>query len=81
MKGQIERAQHGRVVNRLMDSQCVVPCSSPSLFYPRFVLSGPFCLCLGKGELPVNYSLSQRDTFVSPCSLNVGVQGLMTEPR
>ena len=29
------------------------------------------------------YSLSQNcwDTFVSPCLLNVGVQGLVTEPR
>ena len=30
-----------------------------------------------------SYSLSQNcwDTFVSPCPLNVGVQGLVTEPR
>ena len=29
------------------------------------------------------YSLSQNcwDTFVSPCPLNVGVQGSVTEPR
>ena len=32
---------------------------------------------------PNSYSLSQNcwDTFVSPCPLNVGVQGLVTEPR
>ena len=37
----------------------------------------PICLCLCKGELPVNYSPSQNccHTFVSPCPLNVGVQG------
>ena len=31
----------------------------------------------------INYSLSQNcwDTFVSSCPLNVGVQGLVTEPR
>ena len=31
----------------------------------------------------LNYSLSQNcwDAFVSPCPLNVGVQGLVTEPR
>ena len=33
--------------------------------------------------LESDYSLTQNcwDTFVSPCPLNVGVQGLVTEPR
>ena len=34
-------------------------------------------------ERSISYSLSQNfwDTFVSPYPLNVGVQGLVTEPR
>ena len=34
-------------------------------------------------KIPLKHSLSQNcwDTFVSPCPLNVGVQGLVTEPR
>ena len=34
-------------------------------------------------KIPLKHSLGQNcsDTFVSPCPLNVGVQGLVTEPR
>ena len=52
----------------------------------KVVSDSPWLVDFGIGlvnTVQVNYSLSQNcwDTFVSPCPLNVGVQGLVTEPR
>ena len=53
---------------------------------PSFFLARHSCFPLVHILFPcplAYYSLSRNcwDTFVSPCPLNVGVQGLVTEPR